>query len=83
MQIISSKENETIKMIKKLKEKKYRDEEKMYIVEGIKMVKEAIQENANIHKIIISEKFLKNENVGAGFHAHPEGVPCPIDTKRI
>ena len=96
MQIISSKENETIKMIKKLKEKKYRDEEKMYIVEGIKMVKEAIQENANIHKIIISEELLKKENVGASiarpeeqinvgadFHARPEGVPCPIDKTMI
>lgn len=63
MQKISSKENEIIKRINKLKEKKYRDEEKMYIVEGIKMVKEAIAENANIYKIIISEEFLKN--VGA------------------
>ena len=52
MQVITSKDNEIIKNIKKLKDKKYRDEENKFIVEGIKMVKEAIIENAKIDKII-------------------------------
>ena len=40
MNVISSKDNETIKNIKKIKRKKrYRDLENVYIVEGIKMVK--------------------------------------------
>lgn len=55
MQIISSKDNETIKSIKKLKDKKYRDELGEYVVEGIKLVKEAIEENAKIKNIIICE----------------------------
>ena len=55
MQIISSKDNETIKYIKKLKDKKYRDETGEYIVEGIKLVKEAIEENSKIKHIIICE----------------------------
>ena len=52
---ITSKDNETIKHIKKLKEKKYREEYKEFIVEGIKMVEEAIQENAKIKTIIICD----------------------------
>ncbi len=44
--LITSKDNETIKHIRKLKEKKYRDEYGMYIIEGIKLINEAIQENA-------------------------------------
>ena len=52
---ITSKDNETIKHIKKLKEKKYREEYKEFIVEGIKMVEEAIQENAKIKSIIICD----------------------------
>ena len=36
MNIISSKDNEVIKNIRKLKEKKYRDLQNEYIVEGIK-----------------------------------------------
>lgn len=55
MQVISSKDNETIKNIKKLKEKKYRDEIGCYIIEGIKLVKEAIEENAEIKYVVICE----------------------------
>ena len=43
MQKITSKENEFIKHVKKLKEKKYRDIHNEYIIEGIKLVKEAIR----------------------------------------
>ena len=43
MQIISSKENEFIKHIKKLKDKKYRDINKEFVIEGIKIIKEAIE----------------------------------------
>ena len=53
--IITSKDNEIIKNIKKLKEKKYRLDS--YIVEGIKMVKEAINENQEIALIAIREDF--------------------------
>ena len=55
MQIISSKENELIKHIKKLKDKKYRDENNEYIIEGIKLIEEAVNENAKIKNIIINE----------------------------
>ena len=61
--IITSKENESIKNIKKLKEKKYRDETNCYIIEGIKLIEEAIEENAKIEKIVvcneINEDFSK------------------------
>lgn len=55
MQVITSKDNEIIKSIKKLKEKKYRDQTGEYIIEGIKLVAEAINENAKISKIIVCE----------------------------
>lgn len=55
MQVISSKDNEFIKHIKKLKEKKFRDENNEFIIEGINLIKEAIQENADIKKIVICD----------------------------
>ena len=55
MQVITSKDNEIIKNIKKLKEKKYRDQAGEYIIEGIKLVAEAITENAKISKIVVCE----------------------------
>ena len=55
MQVISSKDNEIIKSIKKLKDKKYRDESNEYVVEGVKLVEEAVKENAKIKQIIVCE----------------------------
>ena len=55
MQVISSKENEIIKHIRKLKDKKYRDECNEYIIEGVKLVEEAVKENAKIKQVIICE----------------------------
>lgn len=63
MQIISSKENEIIKHIRKLKDKKERDISNEYIIEGIKLVKEAIEEKANIKQIILCDDCEKTENI--------------------
>ncbi len=68
MQTITSKENALIKQIIKLKEKKHRDTYCKYLIEGVKLIKEAIQEKAKIDKIIISEDALNSsfmqKNVG-------------------
>ena len=53
--VITSKDNETIKKIRKLKEKKYRDIDKKYIIEGAKLIKEAIEEKAEIDTIVVCE----------------------------
>ena len=63
MQQITSKENTIIKHVIKLKEKKYRTEYNEFTIEGAKIVKEAIEENANIKSIIISEEALNSELV--------------------
>ena len=55
MQVITSKDNEFVKHVKKLKEKKYIDQSQEFIIEGIKLVKEAIEEKANIKQIIICD----------------------------
>lgn len=55
MQTITSKDNEQIKHIRKLKEKKYRNQCREYIIEGIKLVKEAIAERMNIKTIVICD----------------------------
>ena len=58
MKVISSKGNELIKHIKKLKDKKYRDENNEYIIEGVKLIEEAVQEKAKIKKVIICDSKL-------------------------
>ena len=63
MQVISSKDNEIVKKIRSLKEKKYRDIENSYIIEGIKLVKEAIEEKAIIKQIVICEEYINTEEL--------------------
>lgn len=63
MQVITSKENDLVKKIKKLKEKKFRDLENSYIIEGIKLVKEAIEENQNIKHIVICEDCINDGSI--------------------
>ena len=60
---ITSKENQLIKHIIKLKEKKYRKEYNEYIIEGVKIVEESIEEKAKIKQIIISEDAINSELV--------------------
>lgn len=56
--IITSKENEEIKKIKKLYDKKVREEERKFIIDGIKILKEAFEEKADIEKIVICRDLL-------------------------
>ena len=60
MNIITSKDNEVIKNIRKLKEKKYRDINHEYIIEGLRMLREAIKENAKIKLIVVCEECLQD-----------------------
>ncbi len=53
--VITSKDNDLIKHIRKLKEKKYRDEFGEFVVEGAKMIEEAIHENAKIKQILVCD----------------------------
>ena len=63
MQVITSKDNEFVKEIKKLKEKKYRDQNNQFIVEGIKMVAEAIDEKADINTIVVCEDCVNDGSI--------------------
>lgn len=63
MQVITSKDNEIIKNIRKLKDKKYREIENKYIIEGIKLIKEAVEEKAQIDTIVVCEECVENNTI--------------------
>ena len=63
MQVISSKDNEIVKNIRKLKEKKYRDIENCYVIEDIKLIEEAIAENAKIKEIVVCEECINSGEI--------------------
>jgi len=61
--IITSKDNEYIKHIKKLKEKKYRDVNSEYVIEGVKLIHEAISEQINIKTVVVCEPCMKTGEI--------------------
>jgi len=63
VKVISSKDNEIVKNVRKLKEKKFRDLENKFIVEGIKLVGEAIKEDAIISLIVICEECINDGTI--------------------
>lgn len=83
MQVISSKDNEIVKHIKKLKDKKYRDINNEYIIEGIKIIGEAIAEKANIKKIIICEDCEKAENISKELMYEIAKYECIYVTNKV
>ena len=83
MQTISSKENGFIKHIRKLKDKKYRDLSNEYIIEGIKLVQEAIQEKAKINQIVICDDCEKIEAIPKDIMYEIAKYECIYVTKPI
>lgn len=83
MQIISSKENEFIKHIKKLKDKKYRDINKEFVVEGIKLIKEAIEEKAEIKQIVICDNCQNNDIIPKELMYEIAKYECIYVTEKI
>ena len=63
--VIVSKSNEKIKYINSLKDKKYRDKYNKYILEGIKLVNEAMNSGDNtLEFIVISKELLESHQGG-------------------
>jgi TrmH family RNA methyltransferase len=70
-EIITSSNNPTIKQLKSLHKKKYRDMYSLYFAEGLKLAKEALAINYPIHTLVYSKDFpiedleldLKNRSV--------------------
>ncbi|WP_138211319.1 TrmH family RNA methyltransferase [Hathewaya histolytica] len=63
MDFIESKNNSLIKEVKKLKEKKFREEKNCFIVEGIRFTEEAINSNFEIEYIFFDEDSLQKKEV--------------------
>ena len=64
LDLIQSKDNQLIKEVKKLKDKRYRDESGRFFIEGYRFVEEAFKAKARVQKLLISQKhFDKYKNI--------------------
>ena len=81
--LITSKDNEFIKHLKKLKEKKYREKYSEFIVEGIKMIQEAIDEGSEIKHIIICDDCKTQGSFSSEFLYEIAKYNCVYVTEKI
>ena len=86
--MITSKQNQTVKLIRSLSDKKYRDQTGLYLVESVKLVKDAVSLGLDIELIVGTEKGIsalgdttyKTETVSEEIYKHvseqvsPQGV---------
>ena len=68
MQLITSKDNPNIKLFRKLTEsKKCRRETGMVPLEGIRLISDAVKENAELHSVFVTESFLEKQGEALDF----------------
>lgn len=63
MEIITSSQNKFIKLAASLKQKKYRDEVGSFLVEGVRLVEEAVRSDWPVEICICNEESTKNQRV--------------------
>lgn len=75
--MITSHQNSTIKKVKRLRQKKYRRQEKAFFVEGLRVVLTAVEQNAPIETILYAPDLLTSD-IAVQMVADQEqaGVPC-------
>lgn len=82
--IITSTSNTQIKEIRKLKERKYRSESGRFLLEGIRIVIEAIRTPGFVEQIIVSRELLDNEKgIEAAEIARKQALPILEVTKEV
>ena len=74
---ITSSKNPLIKEVKSLYRKKGRMKNKAFIIEGIKIINEAIENNYPIENILYTDQLLKN-NEGVDFLNRLKDIYSPI-----
>lgn len=65
---INSKDNKLVKMIKSLQQKKHREIEGKYFIEGIKIIAEAVKEKIHLEDVMICPEMLKKIRGGEEFY---------------
>ncbi len=74
MKLITSGENQIYRIAAQLKQKKYRDEQKKYLIEGPNLIREAMGNGGDIEMIIRSEDFNPEEIANAPMAVMSSGL---------
>lgn len=83
-EMISSSQNKTIKLIKSLHAKKYRDEFNQYIIESYKLIEEAMEYKRHFSLLLLSEGAFKSKEGQSLLHrAETMQIPLYIASDKV
>lgn len=83
MQVITSKDNERIKDIKKLKTAKSRKQQRQFIIEGVRIVEDALNEGADIDTVVLCEDYIRHGSISPVLMQKIELHDCIYVTKGV
>ena len=78
--VISSIKNPVIKEIALLKQKKFRDQHNVYLVEGIRLIEECLKSKSNIKMVIYTKNALKKDRFKKALDVFGERILNNNDT---
>ena len=67
---ISSKSNKTIKLVKKLHQKKYQKKESLFLLEGENLIMDALKAGLNLHYLFHLPGFKLRQKPGSGVNIY-------------
>lgn len=80
---ISSKDNSTIKSIHSLTDPKHRKKEQAYLIEGVKMVEEALRDNTGVKMVVAAPSLVQHHGKGVLKQAESKGIEVLWISERL
>ncbi len=80
---ISSKDNVTIKSIHSLADPKHRKKEQAFLIEGVKMVEEALRDNIGVKMVVAAPSLVQRHGKGILKQAERKGVEVLWISERL
>jgi TrmH family RNA methyltransferase len=80
---VTSKDNSAVKHLRSLSEPKHRKKEKSFLIEGIKMVEEALRDNLGVKMIVAAPSLVRHHGRGVLKLAESRGVDILWISERL
>jgi RNA methyltransferase, TrmH family len=80
---ITSKDNTAVKHLRSLSEAKYRKKEKAFLIEGLKMVEEALRDNLGVKIVVAAPSLIQHHGKGVLKLAESRGIDVLWISERL
>ncbi len=80
---ITSKDNTAVKHLRSLSESKYRKKEKTFLIEGLKMVEEALRDNLGVKTVVAAPSLVQHHGKGVLKLAESRGIDVLWVSERL